>query len=76
MIDYCKTRLSVARRTIHFVTLHLSNNDKSLEDFSSFEDFLKFLKDTGITKTCGFNKNKRGYMEALKFCYSLKEGLK
>ena len=73
MIDYCKTRLSVARRTINFVDLHLAHENKTLDDFNSFEEFLKFLKDTGITKTCGFNINKRGYMETLKFCYSLKE---
>ena len=73
MIDYCQTRLSVANRTIHFVELHLNHNNKSLGDFNSFDEFLKFLKDTEFTRTCGFNKNKRGYLETLKFCYSLKE---
>ena len=74
MIDFCKTKLAVATRTLDFVTAQLRNKNKSLEDFNSFEEFLKFLKDIDFTRSCGFNKNKRGYMETLKFCYSLKEG--
>lgn len=76
MIDFCKTQLAVANRTIGFVTAQLENKNKTLEDFNSFEEFLKFLKDIDFTRSCGFNKNKRGYMETLKFCYSLKEGKK
>lgn len=74
MVDFCKKQLAVATRTLNFVSAQLRNKNKSLEDFNSFKEFLKFLKDTEFTRSCGFNKNKRGYMETLKFCYSLKEG--
>lgn len=73
MIDYCKDKLSVAERTLYFVSLILRHQEKKVEDFSTFEDFVKFLDKNDIKKTAGFNKNKRGYMETLKFAYSLKE---
>jgi len=73
MIDYCKDKLSVAERTLYFVSLILRHQEKKVEDFSTFEDFVKFLDKNDIKKTAGFNKNKKGYMETLKFAYSLKE---
>jgi len=69
-----KSKLGVATRTIDFLQYQLRDNNKSMDDFNSFDEFLKFLKATNFTRSCGFNKNKRGYMETLKFCYSLKEG--
>ena len=72
MVDYCETKLSVATRTLHFVDLILDSKGKTLEDFETFDDFVKFLNKNEIRRCAGFNKNKKGYMETLKFAYSLR----
>lgn len=72
MIDFCKTRLDVASRTLDFVDQILRHQGKTVEDFETFDEFINFLDKSRIRDRAGFNKNKRGYMEALKFAYSLK----
>ena len=72
MIDYCETKLAVAARTLHFIDLILDNKEKTVEDFETFDEFIKFLDKNEIRRRAGFNKNKKGYMETLKFAYSLK----
>ena len=72
MVDYCETKLSVARRALHFVCLILDSKGKTLEDFETFDEFIKFLNKNGMRRSAGFNKNKKGYMETLNFAYSLR----
>ena len=73
MIDYCRTKVSVASRTIHFVEQILDNTEKKIEDFKTFDSFVNFLSKEGIRNSAGFNKNKNWYLDTLKFIYSLKE---
>lgn len=70
-IDYTPTKLSVAARTIHFVHLIFMHTDMEPEDFDTFEGFVKFLEKEGIRKSAGYNRNKAGYMETLRFIWNL-----
>lgn len=73
MIDYCETKLSVASRTISFVNSILITTKKKVDDFETFDLFIEFLYKNKVKEKIGFNKNKNGYLETLKFIYSLKE---
>lgn len=73
MVDYCTTKVSVASRVIYFVNLILKNRNKKVDDFETFDLFIDFLYKNRIKEQVGFNKNKNGYLETLKFIYSLKE---
>ena len=73
MVDYCTTKVSVASRVICFVNLILKNRNKKVDDFETFDLFIDFLYKNRIKEQVGFNKNKNGYLETLKFIYTLKE---
>lgn len=70
-IDYTPTKLSVAARTTHFVDMICSHADIKPEDFDTFEEFVKFLDKEGIRNSAGYNKNRSGYMETLRFIWEL-----
>ena len=60
-------QIAVAARTAHFVMLTVPGG----QEFDSFEEFVKFLYDNNFKRSCGYNKNKKGYMETLRFLYDL-----
>lgn len=68
MIDYCKNKVSVAARILHFINMQLDREEE--KSFNSFEDFNKWIKKT-CKRKIGFNENKQGYLETLTFAYSL-----
>lgn len=58
-------------RTADKVQDILMHNNAKVEEFDKFGDFIKFLDKHRIKDSCGFNKNKNGYMETLKLIYEL-----
>lgn len=67
MVDYCKSRLSVATRVLHF----LDEEDFTIDENTTFEGFQKQLAKTDFKRSCGFTKSKKGYMDALWFAYNI-----
>lgn len=70
-IDYTPTPLSVAARTTHFVDQICTHADKQPNEFDTFEKFVKFLDKNRIHDSAGYNKNRIGYMETLRFIWEL-----
>lgn len=73
-IDYTPKKLDVAARTMRFVHMICMHADTDPSEFETFEKFEKFLDKEGIRRKAGYNKNRAGYMETLRFIWELSSG--
>lgn len=58
-------RFNVYVRTLHFISLIIDHEKPKQSDLETSKSFLKYLNKNGIHSSAGFNKNKRGYLEAI-----------
>ena len=69
------SRFSAYVRTLHFIQLIIDHQPVTENDLSNTESFIKYLNKNNIKRSAGFNRNKRGYLEAVEAArLVLKEG--